>query len=210
MQEYKMIFIGGVPGVGKTSLSGILSKKLGIDLVLSGDYRREFISPLLKDQESIKLLSTSVYDSWKAFGDKNRDNIIKGFEGQSKIICEGLAAAFSRAHKNGESLIIESLYVNKDLLSLMKSLGVNASYLYISDQGIHAKRLNERGLYTHFKSPGDRLVAQLDVYREIMGYSVELFKNAGFPIFDNMSFADTSDSLYKHYASIYSIGKETD
>ena len=74
-----MIFIGGVPGVGKTSLSGILSKKLGIDIVLSGDYLREFIRPLLKDPESIKLLSTSVYDSWKAFGNKTRDNIIKGF-----------------------------------------------------------------------------------------------------------------------------------
>ncbi len=205
-----MIFVGGVPGVGKTSLSGFLSKKLDINIVLSGDYLREFIRPLIKDQESIKLLSTSVYDSWKVFGDKTGDNIIKGFEGQSEIICRGMAAAFSRAHNNGESLIIESLYINKNLLSLMKDLGVNASYLYISDQNIHAKNLNERELYTHFKSPGGRLVAQLDVYREIMNYSVELFKNAGFPIFDNMSFADTSDSLYEHYASIYPAGKETD
>lgn len=205
MNKYKMIFIGGVPGVGKTSLSGLISKKLGIDIVLSGDYLREFIRPLLKDPESIGLLSTSVYDSWKAFGDKTRENIIKGFEGQSKIMCEGISAIFSRSHKNGESIIVESLYINKELISKMKELGVGASYLYISDREVHAKRLNERELYTHFKSPGSRLVAQLDVYREIMDYSIGLFNEACLPVFDNMSFEDTSDSLYKYYYSTYSV-----
>ena len=61
-----VILIGGVPGVGKSSISGYLSRELGFDIVLSGDYLREFLRPFIKSDQQIA--SSSVYDSWKFFG----------------------------------------------------------------------------------------------------------------------------------------------
>ncbi|MEM0154916.1 MAG: AAA family ATPase [Methanothrix sp.] len=197
MPKNKIIFIGGVPGVGKTSLSGSIARKLGIDMVLSGDYLREFIRPLSMEKNTNEIISTSVYEAWKPFGEKNKDNIIKGFELQSEVMCSGIAAIIERAVKNGENLIVESLYINQKLVETIKKNNVIAAYLYISDFDTHAKRLNEREFYTHFNSPGARLVAQLDAYRIIMDYSVELFKKNGLKVFDNMKFEDTKDELFK-------------
>ena len=74
-EKTKIILIGGVPGVGKTSLSGSIAASNGINIVLSGDYLREFLRAY--KNESAEILGYSVYDSWKYFGDMTVDNIIK-------------------------------------------------------------------------------------------------------------------------------------
>ncbi len=189
--------MGGVPGVGKTSIAGAVARKLGINIILSGDYLREFIRPLRV--ENGKLLGTSVYDSWKRYGDKNRENIIKGFEAQSGVMCMGIAAAVERAEKNGESVIIESLYMNQQIADVLRDNSALAAYLYISDPEVHAKRLGEREMFTHFKSAGSRLVAQLDVYRAIMDYSVELSKSNGVKLFDNIDYEITRKNILEFF-----------
>lgn len=183
--------------MGKTSIAGAAAKKLGINIMLSGDYLREFIRPL--NVESGKLLETSVYDAWKHYGDRNRENIIRGFEAQSDVMCSGIAAMVKRAERNGESVIIESLYMNQRIADVLRENSALAAYLYISDPEVHAKRLNERELFTHFKSAGSRLVAQLDAYRTIMDYSVGLSKSNGIRLFDNIDYESTRKNMLKFF-----------
>ncbi|MCL5102439.1 MAG: AAA family ATPase [Candidatus Marsarchaeota archaeon] len=201
MENYKLIFIGGVPGVGKTSISGVIAKELGIDLVLSGDYLREFVRDL--DIKNAETLKHSVYDSWKLFGEKNSGNIIKGFKAQSEIMCDGISATLKRAFNNGESLIIESLYINEELLKTINETATKAAYIYISDWQTHADRLNERELYTHFKSPGARLSAQLDVYRTIMDYSKSISEAGGIKLFDNVDYLATRKEMVNFFRDAY-------
>ena len=208
MGRERIVFLGGVPGVGKTSIAGLIARKFGIDIVLSGDYMREFVRPLAPSgYDKGEILSNSVYDSWKNFGEKNEANIIRGFESQSSLMCKGLSAAMTRAAKNGENLILESLYINQGLIDTIKELGVSAAYLYISDFSTHTTRLNERGQYTHFNSPGSRLVAQLDVYRVIMNYSAELAKRNSVPVFDNMNFESTVKAVFDLVGNLHDDNK---
>ncbi len=191
------ILVGGIPGVGKSSISGYVAKELGIDLVLSGDYLREFIRPF-SEYDEFKPLQSSVYDSWSIFGEKSRENIEQGFLLQARIINRGVSAVLRRSISNGEPLIVESLYfvpsqLDPDLLE--KILPV---YIYISDKDLHTKRLNERQEYTHFNSPGQRLSKQLDTYRVMMDYSLKECSEFGVPTFDNKDYLNTRELILNH------------
>lgn len=207
MQKNKIIFIGGVPGVGKTSISGMVARRFGIDIMLSTDYLREFVRPLVKDENARDILSVSVYEAWRKFGEKNDKNIINGYLKQSDYICSGISAAISRASKNGENLIIESLYFNEELAETIKREGVCAAYIHISDFQTHVNRLNERQMYTHFNSPGQRLSAQLDVYGTIMKYSKQLAREKDIETFDNLNFQETAKSIIDFVGRFYGDGK---
>jgi mevalonate-3-phosphate-5-kinase len=197
-----IILIGGIPGVGKSSISGYIARSLGIDLVLSGDYLREFARPILSD-ESRELLSKSVYEAWQRFGPENRENIEKGFLSQGKLLNKGLNAVLRRAIGNGEPIIVETLYFipsqfDKDVLENTTSF-----YIYISKKEINSQRLLEREKYTHYNSPGKRLSDQLDRYRIMMEYSLRECRDYGIKTFDNLVYTDTREEIIQYLRGLY-------
>lgn len=191
-RKAKIILIGGIPGVGKSSISGYIARELGIDLVLSGDYLREFVRPVCPDLE---VLQVSVYEAWRNYGPESRDTVLRGFLEQARVINSGTSAVLRRAVANGESLILETLYfvpsqLDRDVLS-----GIIPLYIYISDRETNAKRLNERQQYTHFNSPGKRLADQLDRYRIMMSHSLEECEKFGIRTFDNQDYMKTREQI---------------
>lgn len=196
-QKPVIMLIGGVPGVGKTSISGHIAKKLNVDIVISGDYLREFIRPVLSGKEH-DVMELSVYDAWQNFGDKNRENILRGYLEQSRIMWLGMEKVLSRAMSNGESLIIETLYFVPSLLEELRKKGLYSAYLYIADEKLHASRLLERQSFTHFNSPGERLAGHLEEYRTIMDYTVQEIRNKSFAkVYDNEEYTQTRDEMLK-------------
>jgi mevalonate-3-phosphate-5-kinase len=193
MDRSKIILIGGVPGVGKTSISGYVASRLGINIVLSGDYLREFLRAYpLEDNDSLRY---SVYDSWKDFGAMSEDNIIKGYMKQGKLLWKGLRRLVSRAIENGESMIIEVLYFLPQFFQDFSNSDLLPLYLYLSDEELHAKRLNERQVFTHYNSPGSRLISHLSEYRTIMRYSLENLQDTGILTYDNLDYNKTRDEV---------------
>lgn len=192
-----IILIGGVPGVGKTSISGYIAKKLGIDIVLSVDYLREFLRPFASEKE-LGIINTSVYDAWREFGDKNQENILKGFIEQGNILNKGLNSVMKRAIKNGEPMIIETLYFIPEQINREIYDDIIKLYIYISDNNIHTQRLNEREKFTHMNSPGQRLSSQLDVYRVMMDYSISQSNKLGIKVFDNINYLKTRDDILSY------------
>lgn len=196
-----VILIGGIPGVGKSSISGYLAKNIGIDIVLSGDYLREFARPLVHGEQS-NLLSVSVYEAWKMFGTESRETIEKGFLAQAELLNKGLEAVLSRAIRNGEPIIVETLYFVPSQLSREVLRDIIPLYIYISEKDVNSSRLMERQKYTHFTSPGKRLSDQLDRYRVMMDYSLGECRNLGIAAFDNMDYASTRDQILQHVKSL--------
>jgi mevalonate-3-phosphate-5-kinase len=193
MDRAKIILIGGVPGVGKTSISGYVASRLGINIVLSGDYLREFLRAYsFEDNDPLKY---SVYDSWKDFGPMNEDNIIRGYLKQGNLLWKGLHRVISRAIDNGESMIIELLYFLPQFIRDFSSKDLLPLYLYLSDEKLHANRLNEREEFTHYNSPGSRLVSHLFEYRVIMTYTLRNLKDAGIIAYDNLDYHRTRDEI---------------
>ena len=190
MNHPKIVLIGGIPGVGKTSIAGEIAKALAIDIVLSGDYLREFIRPF-GDYAKFSVMSKSVYNAWTSFGERNRENIVSGFLAQSKIMNAGISAIIRRAAGNGEDIVIEQLHfvpsqLGKDLINQIIPI-----YLYIHDIDIHRNRLRERVNFTHANSPGERLADQLDTYRFMMDYSLEESRSYGIRIFESSDYGKT-------------------
>lgn len=190
MNQPKIVLIGGIPGVGKTSIAGEIAKALDIDIVLSGDYLREFIRPF-GDYAKFSVMSRSVYDAWTSFGERNRENIVSGFLAQSEIMNAGISAIIRRAVGNGEDMVIEQLHfvpsqLGRDLINQILPI-----YLYIHDIDIHRDRLRERVNFTHANSPGERLADQLDTYRFMMDYSLEESRSYGIRIFESSDYRKT-------------------
>ena len=190
MNHPKIVLIGGIPGVGKTSIAGEIAKALDIDIVLSGDYLREFIRPF-GDYAKFSVMSKSVYNAWTSFGERNRENIVSGFLAQSEVMNAGISAVIRRAAGNGEDIVIEQLHfvpsqLGKDLINQIIPI-----YLYIHDIDIHRNRLRERVNFTHANSPGERLADQLDTYRFMMDYSLEESRSYGIRIFESSDYGKT-------------------
>ncbi len=190
MNQPKIVLIGGIPGVGKTSIAGEIAKALDIDIVLSGDYLREFIRPF-GDYAKFSVMSRSVYDAWTSFGEKNRENIVSGFLAQSEIMNAGISAIIRRAVGNGEDMVIEQLHFVPSQLGRELINQILPIYLYIHDIDIHRDRLRERVNFTHANSPGERLADQLDTYRFMMDYSLEESRSYGIRIFESSDYRKT-------------------
>lgn len=190
MNQPKIVLIGGIPGVGKTSIAGEIAKALDIDIVLSGDYLREFIRPF-GDYAKFSVMSRSVYDAWTSFGERNRENIVSGFLAQSEIMNAGISAIIRRAVGNGEDMVIEQLHFVPSQLGRELINQILPIYLYIHDIDIHRDRLRERVNFTHANSPGERLADQLDTYRFMMDYSLEESRSYGIRIFESSDYRKT-------------------
>lgn len=191
-----IVLIGGVPGMGKTSICADLAKEFGIGIVLNGDYLREFARSLLaSDPEASRILKTSVYEAWKLFGDRTENNAVKGYVMQGAILNNGVNALIERAKKNGESIIIETLYFIPNQIKAIDDAGVIKLYLYSSDPELHKRRLLERTRFSHANSPGDRLVKEIDMYRAMMNYSLSESKKHKINVFDNLDYNKTHDEV---------------
>ncbi|MCL5955820.1 MAG: AAA family ATPase, partial [Candidatus Thermoplasmatota archaeon] len=197
-----IILIGGIPGVGKSSISGYVAREMGIDIVLSGDYLREFARPILSD-ENRNLLSTSVYEAWKSFGPENEENIRKGFLSQGEMLNRGLNAVLLRAIKNGEPMIVETLYFIPSQLDKEVLENTTCLYIYISKKEINSQRLLERENFTHYNSPGKRLSDQLGRYRVMMEYSLKECSEFGVRTFDNLVYTDTREEIIQYLRGLY-------
>ena len=197
MNKNKVILIGGIPGVGKTSISGFIAKEMGIDLVMSGDYLREFIRPFSKNM-NMDIMEKSVYDAWQMFGSKNEENILKGFMEQGKIMNTGTSRILKRALQNGEPIIIETLYFLPSQMDNEILKKITLFYIHISDRKVNAERLLERKQYTHFHSPGERLAEKLDEYRIMMDQSIKECNDYGIRTFDNLNYVETRNLILEY------------
>jgi mevalonate-3-phosphate-5-kinase len=198
MNRVPIILIGGIPGVGKTSISGYIARQLNINIVMSGDYIREIIRPFVPDDD---VLQYSVYDSWKKYGENTEVNVTRGFLNQGKLINRATYSSIRRAINNGEPMIIETLYFIPD--QLKEIIGeITSLYIHISDYYTHVNRLNEREKYTHFGSPGERLSSNLKNYRIVMKESMRQCEKYNIRIFDNMDYIRTREQILEYVSSV--------
>jgi 2-phosphoglycerate kinase len=187
-----VLFIGGLPGVGKSSISGYIARKFGYDIILSGDYLREFSRPLI--EKSFPEMIPSVYDSWSNFGDKTPENILKGFLRQTEIMNKGSESVLKRSIKNGEKVILETLYFYPHFIETYRD-NVIFIYLYISDERVHKEHLEERTQYTHPLSSGTRLSAHLYEYRIMMNYSLDFCKEKNIKTFEMSKYTEARTEI---------------
>ncbi len=194
MENEKFIFIiGGVPGVGKTSMAGKLASDLHIDVVLSGDYLREFLRPY----DTAGKITTSVYDSWKNHGVMNTDTIVKGYLDQASYLSKGMQRILKRSERDGEKILLETLYFIPEMWEGVKPDSISMAYLYVKDELQHRQKLLQRTEFTHFKESGERLADHLKEYRTIMDYTLNLCDRFSVPKIETSNYKEAYDRLLR-------------
>ncbi|MDE1860570.1 MAG: hypothetical protein KGH72_02515 [Candidatus Micrarchaeota archaeon] len=113
----------------------------------------------------------------------------------------GINATVERALKNGERMIVETLYFIPDFLPALSNPGVLPFYIQVSDPKRYEQMVLERKDYTHPGQPGDRLLPHLDAYRFMAEYSIEACKKKGIKVFDNTNYKDTLTEISKFVES---------
>ncbi|HUT81775.1 MAG TPA: hypothetical protein VMZ29_11285 [Candidatus Bathyarchaeia archaeon] len=161
-----IIIIAGIPGIGKTALAKEISIALNISLVIGGDALRSAIRSLLP-KESSEVFFTSIYNTWKFYGENTSDNLLLGYKDQSKIMNQAIERMIAdRGIRDGESLIVEYLQFIPSQFDndLLKHPSIIPIILRINDTQIYHQRLQTRSNYSHLRSSGERLISNIDKY----------------------------------------------
>jgi mevalonate-3-phosphate-5-kinase len=158
--------IVGMPGVGKTAIAKELSIALNIGIVIGGDSLRSALRMFVPEKEK-EVFNSSVYNTWKTFGEKSYQTITQGYEAQAAIMNNAIQRMIAdRGFRDGESMIVEYLHFlpSQFDLEVINHPSFMPLILEISNENIYRDRLVERSKYSHLRSDGERLISKIDIY----------------------------------------------
>ncbi|NHJ47867.1 MAG: AAA family ATPase [Asgard group archaeon] len=187
--------IVGMPGVGKTAIAKELSVALNIGIVIGGDSLRSALRKFILDKEK-DVFNSSIYDTWKVFGEKSTKTIIQGFEAQAKIMNQAIQRIIAdRGFRDGESMIIEYLHFLPFQFDseVIKHPSFMPLVLKITDEEIYSKRIMERSKYSHLRNDGERLLSKMDIYLAMQEHLCKEAKKNDIKIINIDNFEDGFD-----------------
>ena len=104
-----VILLGGVPGVGKTTLGNALLGELGLTHHISTGFLRAAIDGFLPEAQA-RLLRRHAFDSYEELGDPQAaggDRILQGCIAQAELLKPIFRACINRARQEGIGLVLE-------------------------------------------------------------------------------------------------------
>lgn len=170
-----VVVLGAMPCAGKTTMALELSTAFGFGNVLGDSFRaalREFIPTELNPA-----FFTSVYESWKFFGDaETKDAIIRAYETQARIVNKGVHRVVAdRGLRDGESMICEYLhflpsYFSEDVLHHPSLVPI---ILRLDSEDEYRRRIGLRNKLTHLKGNSIRLFDAIPKYLVMQEYQCQ-------------------------------------
>lgn len=184
LKEPVLPLIAAFPCIGKTTMSREIATAFGLGDVMGGDaFRaalREFIS-----QEKEPAFFVSMYETWKIFGEKTEENMIKGFNAQAKLANQAMERLVAdRGIRDGESMVYEYLHFlpsqyHEDTLKHPSFIPI---VLSLKSRKIWETRVKNRIKKTHLKGGSQRLLEALDTYAFFQKNLEREAKEFGIPI----------------------------
>ncbi len=180
-----VILIGGVTGIGKSTLAEHLSNRLGIRLLIGTDSIREVMRSVFSET-LMPSLHTSSYAGAPTIIDPPLPNTTKNilaFEEQSRLVMTGIEAAILRCIQDNQVLIIEGVHILPGILSkkVLNFPNIIQIALTLNDEDEHMARLRKRE--ANLKR-GTKYSELFENIREIQKYLVNQCKEHNIPIID--------------------------
>ena len=104
-----MVLLGGVSGVGKTTIGNLLVRDLGLSHHISTGFIRSAITHLL-DEPNARLLGKHTYDAYEAlpdYGNGSRSPLLEGAARQATILKPAIEACIRRSLREGIGIVLE-------------------------------------------------------------------------------------------------------
>jgi 2-phosphoglycerate kinase len=184
LKEPVLPLLAAFPCIGKTTMAREIATAFGLGDVMGGDAFRAALREFV-DKEKEPAFFVSMYETWKIFGEKTEENMIKGFNAQAKIANQAMERLVAdRGIRDGESMVFEYLHFlpsqyHKDTLEHPSFIPI---VLTLKDEGVWRERIKNRIKSTHLKGGAQRLLDALDVYAFFQKNLEKEAKEFGLPI----------------------------
>ena len=180
-----LVLLGGVTGVGKSTVARQLAGRLGIPHVIATDQVRQVVRAFFS-QEFLPTVHHSSFDVSRALAGKADDpeGTVAGFMRQAHDIAPGLDAVVERAIADRTPMVVEGVHLLPDIPSahLCERATTVRVMLAVRDEAEHREHFHTRGMQT-LRAP-ERYLEALQRIRIVQDYLIERAQAAGVPVIE--------------------------
>lgn len=202
-----IILIGGVSGVGTSSISYEISRKLGIKSMINTDMIRQVMRKIVSKELSPVIHESSfiAHKALRVSPPPEFDHVLAGFKDQVGTVSVGVEAVIERALTEGISIIIEGVHIVPEFIrkDLMEKDNVLMFTLTLDDEETHKNRLYSRCRDGWSHRPLQKYLDNFDSIRKIQKYFIDQSIKEGVPNIDNIDRATTIDFIINSIAEQY-------
>jgi 2-phosphoglycerate kinase len=179
-----LVLLGGVSGVGKSTVATQLAGRLGIPHVIATDQVRQVVRAFFS-KDFLPSVHHSSFDVSKALSvPSDSSGTVAGYIRQAHDIAPGLDAVVERAISDRTPLVVEGVHLLPDIPSahLCERATTVRVMLAVGDEAEHREHFHTRGMQT-LRDP-QRYLEALDRIRVVQKYLVERAEAAGVPVIE--------------------------
>lgn len=202
-----IILIGGVSGVGTSSISYEISRKLGIQSIINTDMIREVMRKIVSKELSpvIHESSFAAHKALRVAPPPELDSVLAGFIDHVGTVSIGVEAVIERALTEGISIIIEGVHIVPGFIrnDLIEKDNVLMFTLSLNDEELHRNRLYSRCSEGWTRRPIQKYLDNFDSIRKIQKYFEEQSRKEGVSNIENIDRVTTIDFIINSIAEKY-------
>ncbi len=180
-----VILLGGVTGIGKSTIARMLAERLEVKSLIGTDLIRESLRSVFSPN-LMPTLHTSSYTTSSQVRKPTNIQIsrtILGFEEQAKIVITGAEAAALKTLRQNEIMIIEGVHLVPGMLNrkLFQNPSILQILLVLDDKESHLSRLKRR---EKTQARGTHYSKYFEKIRTIQSYLIEKAQSYGIKVID--------------------------
>ena len=180
-----LVLIGGVTGVGKSTVATQLAGRLGITRVIATDQLRQVVRAFFSHDfmPAVHHSSFDVASALRTYGN-DESGTVAGFLRQAHDLAPGIDALVQRAVSEGTPIVMEGVHLLPEVPdpALRKQTLAVRMLLTVRDEDVHRAHFQVRGSQT--PRPSERYLKALDRIRVLQDYLIERAEREGIPIID--------------------------
>jgi 2-phosphoglycerate kinase len=180
-----IVLLGGVTGVGKSTLASQLANRLGITRVIATDQVRQVVRAFFS-HEFMPAVHHSSFDVGLVLEDlaDGREPTIAGFLRQVEAIAPGVEALMERAVSERTPMVVEGVHLlPKAPDPRLRERAITAqALLAVRDEQAHRGHFHMRSVQS--PRPSERYLEAFERIRALQDYLIERAEAAGVPVID--------------------------
>ncbi|RBQ23725.1 2-phosphoglycerate kinase [Candidatus Methanobinarius endosymbioticus] len=155
MRKPYVILVGSASGIGKSTISAELAKRLDIKHLLESDFIREIVRGII-GKEYAPALHKSSYDAYKVLRNKRnysdkKDLINAGFVEHASFVIPAVEKVISRAIFDYDDVVIEGVHLVPGLINIEQFKDDAFIHFFVlrADEEDHKERFVKRAMQIH-------------------------------------------------------------